>query len=518
MTEKTKNVYEEFREKRNALRISSNLAKVEKVHANGKLTAEERMSLLFDSGTFVETNPWAKNRCTDFDLYKKDMGTEGVMCGYGDISGRSAFAYANDATVMGGSLGEAGRHKVITLMDKAMDAGYPIIALNDAAGARIQEGVGALHAYCSIFGKTSVASGWVPQISIIMGLCAGGTSYCSALTDFIIQVDPVGKMFITGPAVIESVTGEKTTFDDIGGARVHGNITGLTHFVVGSEEEAMALTKRLLSFLPSNSKETPPRYAESDPIDRKTPELMNLIPLEPLKAFDVKEVIKSLADHGDFLEVQQGFATNMVVGFIRLGGETIGVVANQPKVLAGCIDVNASWKAARFVRFCDSFNIPLVTLADTPGYLPGVNQEHAGIIRNGAKMLFAYSESTVPKVTIVLRKNYGGAYSAMCGKGMGADFVLSLPTGELAIMGAEGAANIVFKKEIDGADDKVAKRKELTEDYKEKFLNPYRGAEYGVVDDIVEPEDLRKTLISSLRIIRNKTANMPYKKHSNIPL
>lgn len=512
------NVYDEFRQKRKALRISSNPKKVEKVHASGKYTAEERMNLLFDADTFVETNPWAKNRCTDFDLYKKDLGSEGAVCGYGDIDGRPVFAYANDATVMGGSLGEAGRHKVITVMDKAMEAGYPIIALNDAAGARIQEGVSALHAYCSIFGKTSIASGWVPQISIIMGTCAGGTAYCSALTDFIIHVDPIGKMFITGPAVIESVTGEKTTFDAIGGARVHSTVTGLAHFVAKSEEEAMQITKRLLSFFPANSKEMPPIYPVTDPINRKTPEIEQIVPTEPLKAFDVKEVIKSFIDNGDFMEVQETFAPNMVVGFARMGGETVGIVGNQPKVLAGCIDVNASWKAARFVRFCDSFNIPLITLADTPGYLPGVMQEHNGIIRNGAKMLFAYSEATVPKITVVLRKDYGGAYSAMCGKGMGADFVFSLPTGELAIMGADGAANIVFRKEIAAAADKVAKKAELTADYKEKFLNPYRGAEYGVVDDVIDPADLRSNLISSIRIIRNKTAVVPYKKHSNIPL
>ena len=518
MKEKLGNVYEEYRRRKTANKIASNPSKVEKVHASGKLTADERMELLFDLNTYVETNPWAKNRCTDFDLYKKDLGSEGVVCGYGNINNRPVFAYANDATVMGGALGEAGRHKVITLMDKAIENGYPIIALNDAAGARIQEGVGALHAYCSIFGKTSLASGWIPQISIIMGLCAGGTSYCSALTDFIIQVDSIGKMFITGPAVIEAVTGEKTTFDDIGGARVHGNVTGLSHFVVNSEREAMDVAKRLLAFLPANSKEKPPLYAETDPITRKTPEIENIVPIDSQKAFDVKEVINALVDHGDFMEIQQNFAKNMIVGFARLGGENVGIVANQPRVLAGCIDVDAAWKAARFVRFCDSFNIPLITLADTPGYLPGVSQERSGIIRNGAKMLFAYSEATVPKITIVLRKNYGGAYSAMCGKGMGADFVLSLPTGELAIMGAEGAANIVFRKEIEASEDKAAKRAELTQDYKEKFLNPYRGAEYGVVDDIVDPADLRRILISNLRIMRNKMITGPYKKHSNIPL
>ena len=415
-------------------------------------------------------------------------------------------------------MGEAGRDKIMNCFEKALESGYPIVSFNDAAGARIQEGVSALHAYCSTFGQTSIASGWVPQISLIMGTCAGGTSYCAALTDFIIQVNPTGKMFITGPAVIESVTGEKTTFDEIGGAGVHGRITGLSHFIVNSEQEGFDVVKRLLSFLPSNSQEKPPQYAENDPIDRKTPEIKSIIPVDAQKSFDMKAVIRSFVDNQDFMEVQEHLAQNMEVGFARLGGETVGIVGNQPRVLAGCIDVNASWKAARFVRFCDCYNIPIITLADTPGYLPGVMQEHNGIIRNGAKLLFAYSEATVPKITVVVRKDYGGAYSAMCGKGMGADFVLALPTGELAIMGAEGASNIVFKHEIEAAGDKEAKRKELTEKYKEIFLNPYKGAEYGIVDDVIDPEDLRCRIIRDLRIIRNKKSHRPPKKHSNIPL
>lgn len=513
-----KDIYETYREKREALKIKNNPKRVEKMHSNGKLTAEERIDGFFDMGTYTEMKPWTKNRCADFDLNKKDLGNEGLLCGYGNVDGRPVFAYANDVTIMGGSMGEAGRDKVMNCFEKAMEAGYPMVSFNDAAGARIQEGVSALHAYCSTFGKTSIASGWIPQISIILGTCAGGTSYCAALTDFIIQVNPIGKMFITGPAVIESVTGEKTTFDAIGGAAVHGSITGLAHFVVNSEQEAFNVARRLLSFLPANSKENPPRYAENDPIDRKTPEIKDIIPLDQHKPFDMKEIIRSFVDNRDFMEVQENFAKNMVVGFARLGGETVGIVGNQPKVLAGCIDVNASWKAARFVRFCDCYNIPLITLADTPGYLPGVQQEHNGIIRNGAKLLFAYSEATVPKITVVVRKDYGGAYSAMCGKGMGADFVLALPTGELAIMGADGAANIVFKHEIAEAEDQDAKRKELTEKYKEMFLNPYKGAEYGIVDDVIDPEELRNRIIKDLRIIKNKKPCGPYKKHSNIPL
>lgn len=511
-------IYETYKEKREALRIKNNPKRVEKMHKGGKLTAEERIDGFFDPDTYIEMKPWVRNRCADFDLNKKSLGNEGILCGYGTVHNRPVFVYANDVTIMGGSMGEAGRDKIMNCFEKAIEAGYPMVSFNDAAGARIQEGVSALHAYCSTFGKTSIASGWIPQISLIMGTCAGGTSYCAALTDFIIQVHPAGKMFITGPAVIESVTGEKTTFDDIGGADVHGRITGLAHFVVNSEQEGLDVAKRLLTFLPANSKETPPKYAENDPIHRKTPEIKAMIPVDGQKAFDMKEVIKTLIDNGDFMEVQENFAQNMLVGFARLGGETVGIVGNQPKMLAGCIDVNASWKAARFVRFCDCYNIPLITLADTPGYLPGVTQEQNGIIRNGAKLLFAYSEATVPKITIVVRKDYGGAYSAMCGKGMGADFVLALPTGELAIMGAEGAANIVFKHEIAEADDKEAKRNQLTEQYKELFLNPYQGAEYGIVDDIIHPDDLRWRVIRDLRIIRNKKTSMPYKKHSNVPL
>ena len=511
-------IYETFREKREALKIKNDPVRVEKMHKKGKLTAEERIDGFFDPDTYSELKPWTRNRCADFGLNQKDLGNEGVLCGYGNVYGRPVFAYANDVTIMGGSMGEAGRDKIMNCFEKAMEAGCPIVTFNDAAGARIQEGVSALHAYCSTFGKTSIASGWVPQISLILGTCAGGTAYCAALTDFTIQVDPIGKMFITGPAVIKSVTGEETTFDEIGGSGVHGSVTGLAHFVVKSEQEGFDVAKRLLSFLPSNSRELPPQYEETDPVDRKTPEIRDIIPLDAQKSFDIKDMIRSFVDNGDFMEVQENFATNIVVGFARMGGETVGIVGNQPKVLAGCIDVNASWKAERFVRFCDCYNIPLITLADTPGYLPGVIQEHNGIIRNGAKLLFAYSEATVPKITVVVRKDYGGAYSAMCGKGMGADFVYALPTGELAIMGAEGAANIVFKHEIAAAEDQNAKRKELSEKYKETFLNPYKGAEYGIVDDVIDPEDLRSRIIRDMRIIRNKKGNTPYKKHSNIPL
>ncbi|HZK61510.1 MAG TPA: acyl-CoA carboxylase subunit beta [Anaerovoracaceae bacterium] len=511
-------LYKTFWEKKNRQSIANNPEKVEKVHAKGKLTAQERMQLLFDESIYEETNPWIRNRCINFDLYKKDAENEGVITGFGQVYGRKVCAFSNDAFVMGASLGEAQGIKICKNIELAMKSGVPIIGLNDASGARIQEGVAALHGYCSIFGQISIASGWIPQISIILGSCAGGTAYSSALTDFIIMANPVGKIFITGPAVIKSVTGEDVTFDQLGGSKVQGSVTGLAHFVVDSESEAMDLARRLLTFLPSNSKELPPVYNNQDPITRRTPEMVNIIPENQNRGFDMKEIIGMIVDNGDFLEVQEKFATNMIIGFARINGNTVGIVANQPKVLAGCIDINASWKAARFVRFCDSFNIPLITFADCPGYLPGVSQEHNGIIRNGAKLLFAYSEATVPKITVVVRKDYGGAYSAMCGKGMGADVVLAFPTAELAVMGAEGAANIVFKDEIRKAENKDQKRKEMIEKYKIEYLNPYRAAEYGIVDDIIDPAVLREKLSLNLNMLKDKDIWSPYKKHSNIPL
>lgn len=489
-----------------------------KIHEKEKLTAEERIHKLLDSLTFEDTNLWIKNRCINFDLDKKETRNEGVVVGFGKINDRTICVYANDSSVMGGSLGEAQGIKICNMLDLAMKSGVPIVGLSDAAGARIQEGVAALHGYCSVFGRTSVASGWIPQITVIMGTSAGGTAYAAALTDFIVIVNPVGKMFITGPAVIKAVTGEEVTFDELGGSVVHGTKTGLAHFVVNSEEEAFQLTRRLLSFLPANSKEKPPEYLCQDPVERLIPEVKDILPEGQNKSYDMKDIILAAIDNGDFLEVQETFARNMVVGFGRMNGKTVGIVANQPKVLAGCIDIDASWKAARFVRFCDSFNIPILTFADCPGYLPGVSQEHNGIIRNGAKMLFSYSEATVPKIKIVVRKDYGGAYSAMCGKGLGADFVVAFPTAEIAVMGAEGAANIVFKQEIEKSKNKEEKRREMIEAYEEEYLNPYKAAEYGIVDDIIDPSKLRQKLIAYLDILADKDIPVPYKKHSNIPL
>ena len=515
---KTIDVYEKYEQLRAKQEIANNPAKVEKAHAKGKCTAEERLAMLFDNGEYQKTNPWARNSCLLMDFYKRDSENEGAVTAYGKVDGRNICAFSHDAFVFGGSGGEAQYIKVIRLIEAAIKNGVPIVGMNDASGARVQEGVAGLNCYCTQFGKTTIASGWVPHISLIMGAAAGGTAYAAALTDFIIMVNNLSKMFITGPGVIKTVTGEDVTFEQLGGCPVHSRLTGTAHFVVDSEEEAMELTRRLLSFLPSNSKEKPPVYACDDPVDRPTERIRATIPLEATKAYDMKEIIRDVVDNGDFLEIQKDFATSMIIGFARINGSTVGVVANQPKVLAGCIDYNASWKAARFVRFCDSFNIPLLTFVDTPGYLPGVSQEHGGIIRNGAKLLFAYSEATVPKITIVVRKDYGGAYSAMCGKGMGADIVLSLPTGELAVMGAAAAANLVFKKEIQAAEDPEAKRQEMTDYYQEEFINPYRGAEFGIVDDIIEPEDLRRQLALHLDMLKTKEIWTPYKKHSNIPL
>lgn len=514
----TRNVYLEYDKKRQELKASLKSKKVEELRAKGFYSAEDRLRMLFDNGDYTEMTPWIKNRCLDFGMSTKNLGNEGVITSSGEIDYRPVYAYSNDSSIMGGSLGEAQGIKIGRLMDLAMQTGAPVIGLNDAAGARIQEGVAALHGYCATFGKFSIASGWIPQISIILGTCAGGTAYAAALTDFIIMVNPRGKMFITGPAVIKSVTGEEVSFDQLGGSGVHSAVTGTVHFVAESEQDAMMLARYLLSFLPSNSKEKPPSYQNADPINRKTPKIKEIVPDNQNKAYDMKEIIQEIVDNGDFLEVQKTFAQSMIIGFARMNGESVGIVANQPKVMAGCIDINAAWKAARFVRFCDSFNIPLITFADCPGYLPGIAQEHNGIIRNGSKMLFAYSEATVPKITVVVRKDYGGAYSAMCGKGLGADLVLAFPTAELAVMGAEGAASILFKNKIEKDPDIEAKKTAMVEEYKEKYLNPYRAAEYGIVDDVIDPADVRERLISGLKMIKNKAVWTPFKKHSNIPL
>jgi len=517
MAQNDKLLEELFRRRRN-LDCGGGPERIEKQHRLGKKTARERLNLLLDAGTFTEFDPWVKNRCLDFGLADMDLGNEGVVTGWGSIDDRRVYIFAHDFTVMGGSLGEAQGLKICRLMDMAMKVGSPIVGLNDAAGARVQEGMGALNGYCSTFFRNSIASGWIPQISVILGPCAGGTVYSPALTDFVIMVEPIGKMFITGPAVIKAVMGEEIGFEELGGCRIHARKTGVAHFVAASEEEAMRIVQRLLSFMPSNSREEPPCRQNVDPPDRQSPPLRDVVPDNPAKVFDVRNIVTEVVDERDFFEVHGQFAQNMVIGFARMNGQPVGIVGNQPRVLGGCLDVNASWKAARFVRFCDAFGFPLLTFVDCPGYLPGVSQEHSGIIRNGAKLLYAYSEATVPKITIILRKDYGGAYSAMCGKGMGADLVMAFPTAEVAVMGPDGAANVVFRNEIARAENPVAKRAELIEEYRKRYATPFKAAEWGLIDDIVDPQELRPKLISGLRALTGKREWRPYKKHSNMPL
>lgn len=505
-------------EKRTKLELGGGLEQIEKQHKLKKLTARERINLLLDQNSFTEFDLWLKNRCQDFNFPQQEFPGEGAVTGWGSVGDRRVFVFSQDFTLLGGSLGEAQGTKLWRILEQATKVGSPIVGINDSGGARVQEGMGALNGYCALFFRNSIASGWIPQISMILGPCAGGAVYSPALTDFIILVNPISKMFITGPAVIKAVTGEEIDFEGLGGVNVHTAKTGVAHFAVDSEQEAFALVQNLLSYLPQNSKENPPRYPNSDPVNRLTPRLQEVIPTDSTYSYDVRAVIQEVVDKGEFLEVHKKFATNVVVGFARMDGQTVGIVGNQTKHLAGCLDVDASWKAARFVRFCDAFNIPLVTFVDTPGYLPGVEQEHKGIIRNGAKLLYAFSEATVPKITVVLRKSYGGAYSAMCGKGLGADVVLALPTAEIAVVGPEAAANLVFKKEIATAADPAAKYAELVSDYRTKFATPYKAAEYGLVDEIVDPQTLRPYIVKCLKALEGKTEWRPFKKHSNLPL
>jgi len=511
-------LWAELEKNRTKLNLGGGPDKILQQHERGKLTARERLDLLLDSGSFTESDPWIQNRCLDFGLSERERSNEGVVVGWGNIDQRLVYAFANDFTVMGGSLGEAQGTKICRILDQAIRVGAPVVGLNDSGGARIQEGMGALNGYCSLFFRTSIASGWIPQISVILGPCAGGTVYAPALTDFIIMVDPIAKMFITGPAVIKAVTGEDVSFEDLGGGKVHGRITGIAHFVVKSEQEAMGIVRRLLGFLPANSGEAPPSTPCTDSPHRLVNELREVLPERSEQVFDVRDVIRPAVDEGDFLEIQKQFAPNIVIGFARLNGRPVGIVGNQPRVIAGCLDVNASWKAARFVRFCDAFNLPLITFVDCPGYLPGLDQEHHGIIRNGAKLLYAYSEAVVPKITVILRKDYGGAYSAMCGKGMGADIVLAFPTAEVAVVGPEAAANVVFRNDIEKADQPAAKRAEMVEQYRQRFASPYKAAEWGLVDDIIDPCELRLKVISGLQALGNKKEWRPPKKHSNLPL
>jgi len=491
--------------------------KIEKQHAQGKLTARERLALLLDEGSFMEIDKFVKHRATTFGLDKEELPCDGVVTGIGKINGRLVAVFSQDFTVMGGSLGEMHAKKIMKLMDLAMELGIPLIGINDSGGARIQEGVDSLFGYGGIFYRNTLASGVIPQITLIAGPCAGGAVYSPAITDFVVMIDKTAKMFITGPNVIKAVTGEDISQEDLGGAYVHNSKSGNAHFLASSEEEAMQLIEKLLSYIPQNNLEEPD-FVPGDYSLSMSEEINSIVPVEPTKSYDVRKVIEILVDEDSFFEVHKNYARNIVVGFARIAGMSVGIVANQPSVLAGSLDIDSSDKAARFIRFLDCFNIPIVTFVDTPGYLPGVQQEHGGIIRHGAKLLFAYSEATVPKITVILRKAYGGAYIAMGSKHLGADMVAAWPTAEIAVMGPDGAANIIFRREIESAPNPEEKRKELVQLYRDMFANPYVAASRGYIDAVIEPVKTREWIARALEICRTKVQSLPKKKHDNIPL
>ena len=490
----------------------------EKQHERGKFTARERVDMLLDKGTFSETDMLVEHNCTDFGLSDKKTPGDGVVTGYGTVDGRPVCVFSQDFTIFGGSLGERFATKVCKVMDTALKAGHPVIGLNDSGGARIQEGVASLGGYGEIFYRNVTASGVVPQISVIMGPCAGGAVYSPAMTDFVFMVDKTSHMFITGPEVIKTVTNEEVTFEALGGGMVHNQKSGVAHFLAKDEIHCMEMVKKLLTYLPSNNVDDPPVYPCKDPADRADIELDTLVPEDANKPYDMKEVIGRVVDTGSFFEVHQYYAQNIVVGFARLNGRTVGVVGNQPRILAGVLDINSAIKGARFVRFCDAFNIPLITFVDVPGFLPGTSQEHGGIINHGAKLLFAYAEATVPKLTVITRKAYGGAYVVMCSRHIRSDFNVSWPGAELAVMGASGAVSIIFRKEIATAEDPEAKRKELVDSYSEKFQNPYEAARKGFIDAVILPHETRPRLIAALELLKTKHDTMPAKKHNNLPL
>ena len=492
--------------------------KIETQHARGKMTARERIEALLDRSSFREIDMFVTHRTTEFGMDQHKILSDSVVTGWGTIGGRIVYIFSQDFTVFGGSLGEVHSEKICKIMDLAVKNGAPIIGLNDSGGARIQEGVVSLGAYADIFLRNSLASGVIPQISIIMGPCAGGAVYSPALTDFIFMVKKTSHMFITGPDVVKAVTHQDVTFEELGGAEVHSSKSGVCHVMAEDETECIEQIQQFISYLPSNNMEDPPHVETSDDPQRQDEHLNAIVPKEANKPYDMKEVIIAVVDNGEFFEIHEQYASNIVIGFARLDGNTVGIVANQPAVLAGVLDINASIKGARFVRFCDCFNIPLVVFEDVPGFLPGVDQEHGGIIIHGAKLLYAFCEATVPKVTIITRKAYGGAYDVMNSKHIRGDYNAAWPTAEIAVMGAEGAVNIIFRKEITAASDPEAKRQELIKEYKEKFANPYGAAARGDLDDVIEPSQTRPRLIEALRMLRNKRDVNPPKKHSNMPL
>ncbi|MBN2259340.1 MAG: methylmalonyl-CoA carboxyltransferase [Clostridiales bacterium] len=512
------NKLEDLRQRKAKILAGGGAKRIDKQHAIGKMTARERMNLLFDEGTFIEMDAFVTHRSTNFGMENLEAPAEGVVTGYGQVDGRLVFAYAQDFTVIGGSLGEMHANKIVKVLDNAMKMGAPVVGLNDSGGARIQEAVDALSGYGKIFFKNTIASGVIPQITAIMGPCAGGAVYSPAITDFVFMVDKTSQMFITGPQVIETVTGEKVTAEALGGAMTHNSVSGVAHFMSSNDEIVIQDIRKLLDYLPSNNMEAPPVFELDDDINRLIDELNDIIPDNPNKPYDMHDIISALVDNGEYMEYQQYFAMNILTVFARINGSTVGIVANQPKVLAGTLDVNASDKAGRFIRTCDAFNIPLLNIVDVPGFLPGTSQEYGGIIRHGAKMLYAYSEATVPKITLIVRKAYGGAYLAMCSKDLGADLVLAWPSAEIAVMGPQGAANIIFRNEINEADDPVQMRQQKIEEYKVEFATPYKAAERGFVDDVIEPSTTRMRLVDALNMLASKREDRPAKKHGNIPL
>ncbi|WP_251331353.1 acyl-CoA carboxylase subunit beta [Haloplanus pelagicus] len=509
---------EELREKRERALLGGGEDRIESQHDKGKMTARERIDYFLDDGTFTEFDQFRTHRIHKFGMEEKKLPGDGVVTGYGEVNGRKTFVFAHDFTVFGGSLGEVMSEKICKVMDKAMDVGAPIVGLNDSAGARIQEGVRSLAGFTDIFHRNEQASGVVPQISGIMGPCAGGAVYSPAITDFVFMVKDTSHMFITGPDVIKTVTGEEVTFEELGGAVTHASETGVAHRAFEDEETALDNIRRLLSYLPQNNVEDPPRVDPWDDPDRSADELTDVVPDQPQKPYDMTDVIDAIVDEGSFFEIHGDWAKNVVVGFGRLDGRSVGLVANQPRSNAGTLTVDASMKASRFVRFCDAFNVPILTFVDVPGYMPGTDQEHRGIIRHGAKLLYAYSEATVPLLTVITRKAYGGAYCVMASKHLGADVNYAWPSSELAVMGPEGAVNILYSDELADADDPEARRQGLVDEYREEFANPYTAADRGFIDDVIEPQNTRSRLVDDLGMLTTKRVSNPEKKHGNIPI
>jgi len=509
---------QELRDLKAQTRVGGGPERIERQHKRGRMTARERIDLLVDRGSFREIDAFVVHRTHDFNLEKQKYLGDSVVTGWGTIEGRLVYVFSQDFTVFGGSLGEAHAEKICKIMDMALKNGAPVVGVNDSGGARIQEGVVSLGGYADIFLRNTLASGVIPQLSAIMGPCAGGAVYSPALTDFIFMVRKSSFMFVTGPDVVKAVTNEEVSFEDLGGAQVHSEVSGVCHVASESESDAFFQIRKLLSYLPQNNLEDPPFVQPNDDPLRMAPELDTIVPHDPSKPYDIKDVIKYIVDDGQFFEIHENFATNIVVGFARLGGHSIGIIANQPAVLAGVLDIDSSEKAARFIRFCDAFNIPLLTFEDVPGFLPGTIQEHGGIIRAGSKLLYAYCEATVPKLTVITRKAFGGAYDVMSSKHIRGDLNLAWPTAEIAVMGAEGAVNIIFRKELAEAQDPEKRRAELVAEYRAKFANPYVAASRGFIDDVIEPRETRPRLVNALEMLANKRDSNPPKKHGCIPL